>query len=302
MSAPLRPGDAVGVLACSDAVPSLDRLHSFCGALEGMGLRPRLAGTLERRLDAERAGADARPSAPALPPAPERAAELMGFYADADVRAVFDVSGGDLSNELLDRIDYAFLAAHPKPLFGYSDLTALLNAVHARAGAPAVLYPALNLVRRDGARQQALFRETLLCGGNGLFSPPVSFLAGERMSGPAVGGNLRCFLKLAGTGYMPDLCGKILALESLHGTPAQVLSGFCQLGQLGAFEAVSGVLLGTFTALGPGPERVYELLCRALDGRVRLDRVLPVAATDRLGHGADSLALVLGREYTLAQA
>ena len=122
------------------------------------------------------------------------------------------------------------------------------------------------------------------------------------MSGPAVGGNLRCFLKLAGTGYMPDLCGKILALESLHGTPAQVLSGFCQLGQLGAFEAVSGVLLGTFTALGPGPERAYELLCRALDGRVRLDRVLPVAATDRLGHGADSLALVLGREYTLAQA
>ena len=46
MSAPLRPGDAVGVLACSDAVPILDRLHSFCGAREGMGLRPRLAGTL----------------------------------------------------------------------------------------------------------------------------------------------------------------------------------------------------------------------------------------------------------------
>ena len=198
------------------------------------------------------------------------------------------MSGGNLSNELLDRIDYAFLAAHPKPLFGYSDLTALLNAVHARAGAPRRTLPGPQPGPQDGARQQALFQETLARRERAVFAARI-LLAGERMSGPAVGGNLRCFLKLAGTGYMPDLCGKILALESLHGTPAQVLSGFCQLGQLGAFEAVSGVLLGTFTALGPG-RSARTNCCAARWTGACVRTVLPVAATDRLGHGADSLA------------
>ncbi len=264
-----------------------------------MGLRPLLAGTLERRLDAESAGADARPSAPALPPAPERAAELMGFYADADVRAVFDVSGGNLSNELLDRIDYAFLAAHPKPLFGYSDLTALLNAVHARAARPAVLYrpstwsagrraPAGPVPETLARRERAVFAARILS-------------AGERMSGPAVGGNLRCFLKLAGTGYMPDLCGKILALESLHGTPAQVLSGFCQLGQLGVRGRVRRPARHVHRARARPGARVRTAVPRA--GRARAsDRVLPVAATDRLGTAPTRSRLVLGREYTLEQA
>ena len=300
MSAQLRPGDAVGVLACSDTVAGADRLREFCGALTGMGLRPRLAAALERWVLAESDGAASLPPAvDGMPgaPASERVAALMEFYAAPDVRAIFDISGGDIANELLGRIDYPFIAAHPKPLFGYSDLTAVLNAVHVRAGAPAVLYPALNLVRRDGVRQRALFQETVLDKKDGLLRFPYVLLAGDGMSGPAVGGNLRCFLKLAGTGYMPDLRGKILVLESLHGTPAQVLSGFCQLAQLGAFDAVAGVLLGTFTALGPGPERVYSLLRRALAGRES-----PVAATPRLGHGADSLALVLGREYVLKRA
>ena len=183
MSAPLRPGDAVGVLACSDAVPSLDRLHSFCGALEGMGLRPRLAGTLERRLDAERAGADARPSAPALPPAPERAAELMGFYADADVRAVFDVSGGDLSNELLDRIDYAFLAAHPKPLVGY---------MPAPARPPYSTRPSTWSAGTARASRPCSGRR-FCAAGTGCFRRPYPFSPGSACPGPQWAGTCAVF-------------------------------------------------------------------------------------------------------------
>ena len=62
------------------------------------------------------------------------------------------------------------------------------------------------------------------------------------MEGILAGGNLRCFLKLAGTPYFPDLTGKILFLESLGGGPELLASLLSQLGQLGVFQKISGLL------------------------------------------------------------
>ena len=69
------------------------------------------------------------------------------------------------------------------------------------------------------------------------------------MSGPLIGGNIRCFLKLAGTEYFPDLTGKLLLLEACGGGEPQLLTYLSHLEQLGAFRKVSGILLGTFTKL-----------------------------------------------------
>lgn len=112
------------------------------------------------------------------------------------------------------------------------------------------------------------------------------------MEGVVVGGNVRCFLKLAGTVYFPDLEDKILLLESLGGTVAQMLTYFSQLQQLGAFEKVKGILLGTFT-------QMEQELCRP-DVWSLLQRFagpeLPVAKTAYIGHGTDARAIMVG-EY-----
>jgi len=115
------------------------------------------------------------------------------------------------------------------------------------------------------------------------------------MQGVVVGGNIRCFLKLSGTEYMPDLTGKILLLESLGGTVAQMETALCQLQQLGAFDKVAGLLLGTFTTM----ERqqyipTIETLVKRL---VRED--LPIAVTKYIGHGTDSKAIVIGENLGL---
>ena len=112
------------------------------------------------------------------------------------------------------------------------------------------------------------------------------------MQGIVVGGNIRCFLKLAGTEYMPDLEGKILLLESQSGSVSRIESFLCQLQQIGAFEKVAGVLLGTFTQLEQetGAQTAGRLV-KKIAGKS-----LPVAVTADIGHGTDAKAVVIGEE------
>lgn len=69
------------------------------------------------------------------------------------------------------------------------------------------------------------------------------------MEGMVVGGNIRCFLKLMGTKYQPDFNNKILFLESLSGDCAKMATFLSQYKQVGAFDNIKGIILGTFTEM-----------------------------------------------------
>lgn len=214
-----------------------------------------------------------------------RAAFLMDLYRDDAVTDIFDVSGGDLSNEILPYLDYDVIRDHPKPFWGYSDLTVILNAIYAKTGREGVLYQVRNLLADKFARKAFESEE--------LFSVPVRFIREDYMEGTVVGGNIRCFLKLAGTAYFPDLSRKILLLEAFGGEVPQMITYLSQLKQLGAFEKVSGVLLGTFTKMEqaaanpPMEELIFQFI----------PDWLPIAKTEWIGHGSDSRAISIGRHY-----
>lgn len=115
----------------------------------------------------------------------------------------------------------------------------------------------------------------------------------REMHGIVVGGNIRCFLKLAGTEYMPDLKDKILLLESLSGTAAQMETYLCQLEQIGAFRKVAGILLGTFTEMEDKHSvPSVETLIRKFVGKD-----LPIAVTGQIGHGTDAKGIWIGRKF-----
>lgn len=214
----------------------------------------------------------------------QRAWELMKFYRDPGVTEIYDISGGDLSNEILPHLDYDGILANPKPFYGYSDLTVVLNAVWAKTGRDGVLYQVRNLISDGSGEQRKRF------GTDELFDFPVTFLRGNEMSGTLVGGNIRCFLKLAGTEYFPALDGKLLLLEARGGEVPQMVTYLSQLEQLGAFRKVKGILLGTFTKMelsGCSPTMEELVLSCVPDG-------IPVAKTRKVGHGADSRAVRIG--------
>jgi muramoyltetrapeptide carboxypeptidase LdcA involved in peptidoglycan recycling len=126
--------------------------------------------------------------------------------------------------------------------------------------------------------------------GTSLFDINYKFIQGHSMEGIVVGGNIRCFLKLAGTEYMPDFDGKILLLESYSGAVAKIETYLCQLQQIGVFDKVSGILLGTFTEMEDANclPMVEELVKRIVG------EDLPIAVTRDIGHGTDSKAIVIG--------
>lgn len=227
--------------------------------------------------------------------AKERAKALMDFYRDEEIAEICDISGGDVANGVLPYLDYDLIAKSQKRFWGYSDLTTIVNAIYAKTRRPSVLYQIRNLVYHHREQQIADFRNTLLEGGNDLFQIKYRFIQGKEMQGVVVGGNIRCFLKLAGTEYMPDLRDKILLLEAYGGDVAKMETYLCQLQQLGAFDKVSGILLGTFTEMEKmGCVPTIETLVQRIVGQD-----LPIAVTRDIGHGTDAKGIVIGEEITL---
>ena len=221
----------------------------------------------------------------------ERAAQLMKMFRDPEIEEIFDISGGDVANQILDELDYEAIEASKATFWGYSDLSTVINAIYTMTGKESVLYQVRNTVRGNNtALQRERFRER-----TELFTPAFTFVQNSAMKGVVVGGNIRCFLKLAGTRYFPDLQGKILLLESLGGEVPQMAAYLAQLKQLGAFDKVNGVLLGTFTTMErnqctPGIVSLVKEVCGP---------ALPIATTLEIGHGDDSKAIIIGREIEL---
>jgi muramoyltetrapeptide carboxypeptidase LdcA involved in peptidoglycan recycling len=219
----------------------------------------------------------------------QRAGELMTWYQDDSIQAVFDLSGGDIANEILPYLDFDLIRKHPRPFWGYSDLTTVLNAMYARSGCLTVLYQVRNLVRQEGQQQCLWFQNSVLADGRDLFHFSSEFVQGEHLQGIVAGGNIRCLLKLAGTPCWPDMTEKILLLEAWSGGVAQMTTYLSQLKLMGVFDQISGILLGTFTQLEKecGTSAITELVKNYAGG-------LPVVKTAQIGHGADSRAIVIG--------
>lgn len=229
--------------------------------------------------------------------AKERAKALMDFYHDDEIVEVFDISGGDLANGVLPYLDYDVIAKSEKKFWGYSDLTTVVNAIYAKTGKPSVLYQVRNLIYQHREQQIANFKNSINDQNDDLYKIDYDFVQGSKMQGVVVGGNIRCFLKLAGTEYMPDLINKILLLESYSGTVAKMETYLCQLQQLGVFDKVAGVLLGTFTEM---EEKECVPSMKELVKRF-VDEDMPIAVTKDIGHGTDAKAIVIGKEYVLGE-
>ena len=269
------------IVACSDALSSKDRpqIGELTAFLRSIGIETEMSSCI---FAAEGVFAGT-PSG--------RAAELMKMFTDPEIEDIYDVSGGNIANQILDELDYEAIAASRAIFWGYSDLSTVINAIYTMTGKESVLYQVRNMVRgRHAQEQRERFRS-----GTELFTPSFTFVQNSAMQGVVVGGNIRCFLKLAGTRYFPDLTGKILLLEANGGDVPLMASFLTQLKQIGAFRKVNGILLGTFTAMERGGLRpdIVTLVKEACG------REMPIAKTAEIGHGGNSKAIVIGREIAL---
>ncbi|MFB6633033.1 LD-carboxypeptidase [Streptomyces sp. NPDC056362] len=284
----LRPGARVAVVAPSGPVPE-ERLAPGLDVLRGWGLEPVVAPHVLDTHPALRylAGDDAA-----------RARDLTEAWCDPSVSAVLCARGGFGAQRMVDLVDWAAIrAAGPKAFVGYSDVTALHEALAVRAGFATLHGPmvAAATFLSDPATQESL-RATL-------FEPDTVRTLGRGTGRPLVPGRARgvtlggCVSLLAadlGTPHgRPSARGGLLLLEDVGEEPYRLDRILTQLLRSGWLDGVAGVALGSWEECGPY-EDVRAVLTDRLGGLG-----VPVVEEMGFGHGLTALTLPLGVPATL---
>lgn len=274
----LNRNDKIALVVCSNGknIEDKDRLEKLESILVEMGLVP----IFTKYIYKDKIGRGEK--------AQVRAEELMSFYKNKEIKAIFDISGGDIANEVLDYLDYDVIKRNYKPFFGYSDLTTVLNALVSKTNEINYLYQILNIIESDKIREN--FEDTFLKNNQTLFDVKWKFLQGSSVEGEVIGGNIRCFLKLAGTKYFPEVENKVLFIEGLGTSIEGLVTHLAQLKQIGVFDKISGLLIGTFTKIEKeiSEEELFELVKDYIPEHV------PVVKTSEVGHAKDSKVLKIG--------
>lgn len=282
----LRKGDTVGIVACSNGLDECmhEKISQLAIVLRNMGVETKFSERIYKQYSAFNGTGK------------ERADILMDFYKDKDIKAIFDVSGGDLSNGILDYLDFEEIDKCYKPYFGYSDLTVVINALYSKTNKKSYLYQVRNLVDTHQEEQIKNFEDTFLKGKDSILKFNYKWVQGTSMEGTVIGGNIRCFLKLAGTEYMPDFQDKILFLESFSGDVPKMATYLTQYKQMGVFKKVKGIILGNYTEM---EGKNYTPTIEELTKTIVDDSSMPIAKTSEIGHGKDSKCLIIGSRIKL---
>lgn len=229
-----------------------------------------------------------------------RAADFNRAVNDPEVDAILCARGGYGAPRLLDRLDYDALRRRPKPVIGYSDITALHMAILAKSNVVALHGPMLKELV-GGHHGSAYTREQFWhavgsCKPLGKLKPPPGgpalsvWRAGEA-TGELMGGNLTLLAALAGTPYALQGRGRVLLIEDVIDEPYRTDRMLAQLRLAGAFDGVRAVLVGAFIARDnqAAPRQLEQVLKDYF-----LPLQVPILANVPCGHGKDSATFPLG--------
>ena len=189
-----------------------------------------------------------------------RAEELNSMFANTKVDGIFCARGGYGCARILPMLDYEVIKNNPKVLIGYSDITALLNAIYVEAG----------LITFHGPVGISTFNEFSMTYFNEVLVHPekdlilisaqgedqkentgITTIVSGKAVGELVGGNLSVINSLIGTKFDFNGEGKIIFLEEIGEEPYRIDRMFTQLIQCGKFEKAAGIVMGVFEDCEP---------------------------------------------------
>jgi muramoyltetrapeptide carboxypeptidase len=274
----LRAGDLIALVAPSGAV-SEDEVAAAVRTVEEWGLRAR-AGRHALGRHSFHSGTDA-----------ERLADLNEALRDPSVRGILCLRGGYGLQRIVDEVDFAAAGADPKPMMGYSDITALHVALWCEAGLPTVHGPTAGHLFKgaDGARRVLMSGDPVTLAADPTEST-FSVRVGGRAEGTLLGGNLTILASTAGTRHRLDPHGTILLSEDVNEAPYRIDRALVQLRRAGWLDGLAGVAIGQFTRCVDATYRrtTEEVLAEHFGEQIPVLGGLPI------GHGERQTAVALG--------
>ncbi|MEK6820884.1 MAG: S66 peptidase family protein [archaeon] len=257
----LRKGDTIRVIAPANSMSGISKsiLQLAEKRFQKMGIKVTYSAHARERNHLSTSSVEARLH------------DLHEAFEDEEVNGILAADGGYASNSLLHRIEWKTIRHHPKIFGGYSDITAMQNAILAQTGiitysgplfsnfgqkkhfdytldyfkkcvmhekpfsvTPATHWSNDNWYTHQDQRKQVLNKGwTLIQEGTA--------------TGTIVGGNLSTLKSLFGTDYFPSLRNTILFIEDdYESKKVHFDRDFQSLLHQREFKGVKGVVIGRF--------------------------------------------------------
>jgi muramoyltetrapeptide carboxypeptidase len=303
----INKGDTLGLISPSAA--SADRMQfTFAKeALEALGFKVKLGENLQNRRG-HLAGTDE-----------ERAKDLNDMFADQNVKGVICIRGGSGAARILPLIDYELIKQNPKPLLGYSDITALHCAIQVQTGLITFHGPngsgswnSFNVKQFE----QIFFDKTKVTYKNEqpkgddlvIKANRIQTLKSGTAEGKILGGNLTVLTSLSGTPYYPNFTDSILFIEDIGEDPYKIDRMMSTLRLNGTLGKIKGFIFGQCSDCEPGGgygslsvDQVMDDYILPLDipaytgamiGHISKQFIIPVGAKVKMDASAGTFQLV----------
>lgn len=308
----LRYGDTIRVVAPARS-RKLVTVHDHTALIErrfaALGLRLTFGDHVDERDDFDSSSVASR------------VADLHAAFVDPEVAGILTAIGGFNSNELLPYLDWDLIAAHPKIFCGYSDITAVQNAILARTGLVTYSGPHWSSFgMRDHFEQtEQWFTQALLGEGPNELRASENWtddpwfadqdkrtvrandgwwpLRPGQATGRILGGNLCTLNLLQGTQHMPSLDGAVLMVEDDYLSDAKEFArNLTSLLQLPDASGMQGLVIGRFQEASRVTRALLEQIIARQDRLVGL----PVLANVDFGHTDPRITFPIGGRAALA--
>lgn len=257
--------------------------------------------------------------------AKQRANEFNELLYNEEVDCILATIGGMNTNSILPYIDYEYIKKNPKLIVGYSDVSALLNAIYAKTGIHTVYGPTLmSAFGEIGPLANACFTYFSKLFIEGQILPHVipkphaysdehvdwetqsdmkklyrnqwKTVRSGIVKGRLIISNLGTLAYTYGSEYFPEIKqGDILAIEDTMDNPMQVERSYAHLKLCGIFDKLGGIIVGkhaSYDDLGT-KKQPEDLLLEFIENDI------PVLAQVDIGHTLPVLSLPIGSIITL---
>jgi muramoyltetrapeptide carboxypeptidase len=289
----LRTGDTVGLISPASASDEAYEITFAEEAIRAMGMVPKRGANIAKQYGYF-AGEDKA-----------RAQDVNAMFADKSVTAIMAMRGGWGAARILPYLDFNMIRANPKPLIGFSDITALHMALQAKTGM--VSFHGPNAGSAWGNLSLDSFRPLLFDAQAVTYANPPArddrlvqrrwrthIIQGGKASGRLIGGNLSVITSLAGTPYMPDMKGAILFVEDVDEAQYRIDRMLTQLGQAGYLSGLSGFIFGQCNNCSVKDDSINGFtLSSVLEQHIK-PLGIPAFQGAFFGHMADQFTLPIG--------
>lgn len=250
-----------------------------------------------------------------------RIEDLHAAFSDKSVKAVSTVIGGFNANQLLRYIDWELLRSNPKIFIGYSDTTALNNAIYAKTGLVNYSGPAYSTLgkMKDSEYSLDYYKKCIFT------DEPFEVISSKKWddrewwkdqnltesfenkglrviqpgeaSGTIIGANLGTLNLLQGTEYFPDLTNSILFIEDDYESNAVTFDRDLQsLIHQASFDKVKGIVIGRFQVAS---KMTDPLIDQIIKSKKEL-KDLPVISGVDFGHTDPKITFPIGGEAQIS--